>query len=106
MALDQIDIEEDEKNMSFFDHVSELRSHIVRALLAIVICGILAFVFNDFVMNTVIFGPKSKDFITYRILCYLSLPIGLMKPVGMVCRTYQTWRYHPKQNSKFHPVNS
>jgi len=72
MALDQIDTEGDEKNMSFFDHISELRSHIVRALLAVVICGLLAFVFNDFVMNTVIFGPKSKDFITFRLMCYMS----------------------------------
>lgn len=67
MALDQTDLEDDEKNMSFFDHISELRSHIVRSLIAITIGGILAFVFNDFVMNSVIFGPRSNNFITYKL---------------------------------------
>ena len=68
MALDQIDVEENEKNMSFFDHISELRSHIVRSLIAVIIGAILAFVFNDFVMNILIFGPRSKDFFTYKLL--------------------------------------
>lgn len=72
MALDQIDIDENEKNMSFFDHVDELRGHIIRALIAIVICSILAFIFHDFVIDTVLFGPKSKDFVTYRLMCKLS----------------------------------
>lgn len=72
MSLDQLDLDENEKNMSFFDHVDELRSHIVRALLAIVICAVLAFIFSDFVVNTVLFGPKSKDFITYKIMCRIS----------------------------------
>ena len=72
MALDQTDVDENEKNMSFFDHISELRGHIMRSVLAILIGAILAFVFSDFVMNTLIFGPKSKDFITYRILCSLN----------------------------------
>ncbi|MFM9946263.1 MAG: twin-arginine translocase subunit TatC [Bacteroidia bacterium] len=67
MPLDQTDADENEKNMSFFDHVSELRGHIVRALIAVFIGGILAFIFNDFVMNTLIFGPRSKDFITYKL---------------------------------------
>lgn len=72
MPLDQTDIDNDEKNMSFFEHIDELRSHIIKSLLAIVVFGALAFIFNDFVVDTVIFGPKSKDFITYKILCKLS----------------------------------
>ena len=67
MALDQTDIDENEKNMSFFDHISELRGHIVRSLIAVIIGAILAFVFHDFVMNTLIFGPRSKDFFTYKL---------------------------------------
>ncbi len=72
MSLDHTDVNEAEKNMSFFDHISELRGHIIRSLIAITIGGILAFVFSDFVMNTLIFGPRSKDFITFRILCHLN----------------------------------
>lgn len=72
MPLDQGDIENDDKNMSFFEHIDELRSHIIKSLLAICIFGVLAYVFSDFVVDTIIFGPKSKDFITYKILCMLS----------------------------------
>ncbi len=72
MSLDQTDIDGNEKNMSFFDHISELRGHIMRSLIAVVIGGILSFVYSDFVMNSVIFGPRSKDFITFRILCHLN----------------------------------
>ncbi|NUM30905.1 MAG: twin-arginine translocase subunit TatC [Bacteroidetes bacterium] len=72
MPLDQTDIDNDDKNMSFFEHIDELRSHIIKSLLAIVLFGVLAYIFSDFVVNKVIFGPISKDFITYKILCKLS----------------------------------
>jgi sec-independent protein translocase protein TatC len=72
MALDQLDVDENEKNMSFFDHVDELRGHIIRALIAVILCGILAFIFHSFVIDTVLFGPRSKDFITYRLMCQLN----------------------------------
>jgi len=72
MALDQSDVEENEKNMSFFDHISELRGHILRSLVAIFIFGILAFVYNDLVIDKILFGPRSKDFITYKWLCQLN----------------------------------
>ena len=64
MPLDQTDVDENEKNMSFFDHISELRGHIIRALIAVFLGGILAFVYNEFVIDTILFGPRSKDFIT------------------------------------------
>lgn len=72
MPLDQTDVDENEKNMSFFDHISELRGHIIRALIAVFLGGILAFVYNEFVIDTILFGPRSKDFITYRWLCSLN----------------------------------
>ncbi len=72
MSLDQTNVDENEKNMSFFDHISELRGHIMRSLLAVCVGGILSFIYLDFIMNSVIFGPRSKDFITFRILCRLN----------------------------------
>lgn len=63
--------------MSFFDHIVELRKHILRSAIAIVTIGILCFVYKDFVFNTVIFGPRNPDFPTYRILCWLSHSVGL-----------------------------
>jgi len=78
MALDQIGTEElqdgdkKEKEMTFFDHLEELRWHIIRAVIAVLVFGVAAFIFDDFVFNTVIFGPKHSDFITYRLLCDFS----------------------------------
>jgi len=60
-----------ESEMSFFDHIDVLRKHLLRALLVIVIFTASAFWFYDFIFNTVIMGPKSPDFWTYRMMCKL-----------------------------------
>jgi sec-independent protein translocase protein TatC len=83
MALDQSGIEEpgkgkpEEKEMSFFDHLEELRWHIMRSVLAIIAFGLVLFLSKDFVFNEVIFGPRHPDFITYRVVCSFSNAIGL-----------------------------
>ncbi len=62
--------------MSFFDHVIELRTHILRSVSAIAAVAVV-FLFNkDFVFNTLIFGPRSPDFPTYRIVCSFSHAVG------------------------------
>ena len=58
--------------MSFVDHLEELRWHIVRSVLAILVMAISIFVFQDFVFDRIILGPMSKDFISYRALCQFS----------------------------------
>ena len=58
-----------ESEMSFFEHLSALRSHLVRSAIAIAVFTSLAFWFHDFIVDTVIFGPKSPDFWTYRMMC-------------------------------------
>jgi sec-independent protein translocase protein TatC len=62
--------------MSFVDHLEELRWHIVRAVLAILICAIACFVYIDELMDVVIFGPIEKGFVTYEWLCKLGHKIG------------------------------
>jgi sec-independent protein translocase protein TatC len=62
----------EEKEMSFLDHLEELRWHILRSILYIGVVAIATFVAKDFVFNNIIFGPLSKDFLTYRILCGIS----------------------------------
>ena len=73
MPLDQIP---DEKEMSFLDHLEELRWHIIRSLVAIGIFAIAAFIAKDFVIGTVILGPSQTDFWTYKKLCELADLIG------------------------------
>jgi len=62
--------------MSFLDHLEELRWHLIRSVLAIVIIGTIAFLFKDFIFDVLLFGPKNKDFITYRWFCTISQTLG------------------------------
>jgi sec-independent protein translocase protein TatC len=62
--------------MSFLQHLEELRWHLVRSAIIVVAFGIAAFCLNDFVFDKVIFGPLQQDFISYRALCSLGHHIG------------------------------
>jgi sec-independent protein translocase protein TatC len=57
--------------MSFLEHLEELRWHIIRSLLAIAVLTIAAFSFKHFLFDIVILGPSKNDFIATRFLCYL-----------------------------------
>lgn len=58
-----------EVEMSFFDHLEELRWHLIRASIAILIFTGLAFYFYDWIFDRIIMGPSHSDFWTYRTLC-------------------------------------
>jgi len=62
--------------MSFLQHLEELRWHLVRSAAAVMSLAVLAFVFNDFVFDTIIFGPLRQDFFTYDALCNLGHAMG------------------------------
>jgi sec-independent protein translocase protein TatC len=58
--------------MTFIDHLEELRSHIIRAILAILVMAIIIFIYRDWVFDNIIKGPINPDFISYRVLCQFS----------------------------------
>ena len=58
-----------EKEMSFLDHLEELRWHIIRSLVAIFVFAILAFLAKDLIFGKIILGPSKIDFWTFRMLC-------------------------------------
>lgn len=66
-----------EKEMSFLDHLEELRWHLVRSTVAVMIIAILAFIFKRFIFDTLIFGPTRPDFPTYSIFCDISRYLGM-----------------------------
>tara|TARA_R110002012_G_scaffold77374_8_gene196442 strand:+ start:3721 stop:4554 length:834 start_codon:yes stop_codon:yes gene_type:complete len=66
-----------EKEMSFLDHLEELRWHLIRSTIAVVIFALLAFIFKDFIFDTLIFGPKHPDFPTYKMFCNISRSLGM-----------------------------
>lgn len=65
------------EDMSFLDHLEDLRWHLIRSTIAIVIIGVGAFLAKDFIFNVILFGPKNPDFVTYQVFCDISKAIGL-----------------------------
>ena len=70
-------VAQDPNEMSFLDHLEELRWHLIRSTLAIVIIGCVAFVMRGFIFDTIIFGPKNLDFPTYRFFCNIATFFGI-----------------------------
>lgn len=64
--------EEAPKEMSFLEHLEELRWHIVRSVSAIFIFAVAAFIFSGFIFDHIILAPKNPDFFTNRIFCQLA----------------------------------
>lgn len=60
-----------EKEMSFLEHLEELRWHILRSILAIVIFTVIAFIEKDFIFNKLILAPKNPEFFTNSLFCKL-----------------------------------
>lgn len=57
--------------MTFFEHIDALRPHLVRGAMAIVIVGVIAFFCKHLIIDTVLFGPKSPEFPTNRMLVWV-----------------------------------
>jgi sec-independent protein translocase protein TatC len=83
MPLDQLhEVErqaQEKGEMSFFEHISELRKHILRAALAIMTVFVVAFINIKYIFEVWILGPKNSWFPTYHILCDLSKKLHLGK---------------------------
>jgi len=61
----------DEKEMSFLDHLEELRWHVIRSVFAIMIFMIVAFIYAPWIFQNIIFAPAHTDFPTFQWLCKL-----------------------------------
>lgn len=69
--------DEPKAEMSFLDHLEALRWHFIKAISSIIIFGILAYIYSDFVWNSIILAPKSPDFWTSRMLIKFSEFLGI-----------------------------
>src|SRR5690554_7098669 len=61
-------------DMSFLEHLEELRWHLLRSTMAVLILALVAFLFKGFIFDNIIFGPSHPDFPTYRAFCKISQP--------------------------------
>ena len=53
---------EEGKEMSFLAHLEELRWHLVRSVIVIVVLSIVAFVNGEFIFEEILFAPR-KSFV-------------------------------------------
>jgi len=88
---DQKKIGQEEKEMTFLEHLEELRWRLVRSSIAIFAFAIIAFVGKSIIFDKVLFAPRSADFLTYRLFCELShlLTLGDKLCMGDVNITLQ-----------------
>lgn len=63
--------------MSFIEHLDELRGHLFKSAIAVVLGAIVMAVYNKFIVKKILMGPTHKDFPTYGYLCKLSQHLGL-----------------------------
>ena len=67
-----------QEEMSFWDHLEELRWTLFRCGIALVVFTIGALIINIYLFHPVILGPTEGDFILYRVLCKLTSSIPFM----------------------------
>ena len=63
--------------MSFIDHLEDLRWHVIRSVIAILIGAIVVFVFIREIVTNIIFDPTRADFISAQWLCKIGHKIGI-----------------------------
>jgi len=58
--------------MSFLDHIEDLRWHIIRSVAVVLIAAIAVFAKIEWIFDRIILGPAHNDFISYKWFCKLA----------------------------------
>ena len=67
----------EEKEMTFLDHLEELRWHVIRALGAVVILMFVAFWQIEWIFQNIVFAPAQITFPTFKYMCKLGEWVGM-----------------------------
>jgi len=92
MAKSFISRRNENQEMSFVDHLEELRWHIIRSVIAILVMAVVIFINIRWVYENIIAGPINPNFVSYKALCDFShwLHIGdalCMPPISVNMQT-------------------
>jgi sec-independent protein translocase protein TatC len=63
--------------MSFIDHLEDLRWHLIRSVIAIVIGAVIVLIFSKDIVDGILMAPTRPEFISSRWLCSLGHKIGI-----------------------------
>jgi sec-independent protein translocase protein TatC len=73
----------DSEEMSFIDHLEELRWHLIRSVIAIAVSAIVFFIYVREIVNDILLAPARDNFVTYGWFCKLSHALGLGDAICM-----------------------
>ena len=71
------------EEMSFIDHLEELRWHLIRSVIAIAVGAIAFFIYVREIVDRILLAPAKDDFVTYGWFCKLSHALGLGDAICM-----------------------
>ncbi|HEX7869843.1 MAG TPA: twin-arginine translocase subunit TatC [Chryseobacterium sp.] len=57
-----------EKDMSFWGHIGELRGHLIRSIIAIIVAAFIVGFNINWIMDNIFFGPTRNDFPTFKLV--------------------------------------
>jgi sec-independent protein translocase protein TatC len=66
------ELDERQVQMSFWDHLEELRWALLRAIIVLIVFAIAGFVFMPWIFDHLILAPAKPDFFLYEQMCKLS----------------------------------
>ena len=85
------------KEMSFLDHLEELRWTLVRSAAALVACMVGVFFYIEVIYDRFVMGPSRSDFITYRALCALGHRLGMDEAFCVTDMKFNLFSNSPQQ---------
>jgi sec-independent protein translocase protein TatC len=65
-------VKSDNEEMSFLEHLEQLRWHLVRASAAVVVGAVFVFINAEFILDKILFAPKNASFITNRVFAWVA----------------------------------
>lgn len=65
------------EEMSFIDHLEELRWHLIRSVIAIGVGAIVVFIYVREIVNNIIMAPAKDDFVSYGWFCDMGRKLGM-----------------------------
>lgn len=71
-------MEDHKDEMTFWDHLDDLRWTLFRSLIALTVFAIISFVLMPYIYDNYIIGPTKPDFFLYKYLCKATSSIAFM----------------------------
>lgn len=68
---------EERSEMSFVDHLEDLRGHLFRSVVAVAVGAAIAGFNHKFIVKKVLLGPTNNDFPTYGLICRIGKYLNL-----------------------------